>query len=184
MNFTSSVRRSRATTHTHNIYTYRYIQNAREESTRPAVPRGKKEDPPCYLRLKLPWQAQRNEWRVVARGRAKKYTREMRGKRGEERREEQRRKEQRREDGTGKRDLGRITRPIETRKRDERQEKKHRRLESKRARARKEEREGSSMRYVRKRIYSRSYLSLSLHPPPVSLSSRVSTLLLCFAMFL
>lgn len=46
-----------------------------------------------------------------------------------------------------------------------RQEKKHRRLESKRARARKEEREGSSMRYVRKRIYSRSYLSLSLHLP-------------------
>lgn len=37
------------------------------------------------------------------------------------------------EDGTGKRDLGRVTRPIETRKRDERQEKKHRRLESKRA---------------------------------------------------
>lgn len=91
---------------------------------------------------------------------------ERQERRGEERREEQRRKEQRREDGTGKRDLGRITRPIETRKRDERQEKKHRRLESKRARARKEEREGSSMRYVRKRIYSRSYLSLSLHPPP------------------
>lgn len=155
MNFTSSV-----------VQPKRYT---REESTRRAVRKRKKEDPPCYLRLKLPWQAQRNEWRVVTEPGQEARTCDGRG---EERREAQRRKEQRRT----ARDLGRITRPIETRKRRGRGKSIDDLKASGRARtkARKEEREGSSMRYVRKHIYSRSlfspsiYLSICLSTSPLS----------------